>query len=61
MPGKGSRAEIASRRRPRGLLGRTLGAVWRHPLLAGIALAATGWFVGGERRRRLPRTRGVAR
>jgi hypothetical protein len=58
MPGKRSRAKTASR--PRSLLARTLGAVWRHPLLAGAALAAAGWLLGGDRAGRLPRTRRVA-
>ena len=54
MPGKRSRAKTTSRQRPRSLLGRALGAIWRHPLLSGVALAATGWLLGGDSPSGLP-------
>jgi len=61
MPFIRSREPGASRpRRRRGLLRRTLGVLWRHPLLAGAALAATGWLLSGDRSDRAPRMRRAA-
>ncbi|GEM_PF-3041662 len=41
-------------RRRRGLLRRTFRALWRHPLLAGAALAAAGWLLSGDRQKGTP-------
>ena len=53
-------ARFSRPRRRRGLLRRTLGVLWRHRLLAGAALAATGWLLSGGRREGAPRARRVA-
>lgn len=56
MPINRSREAGFSRPRPRrGLVRRALGMLWRHPVLAGAALASVGWLLGGDRRTRTRR------